>query len=192
MSEWRTLFLKRRSVRRFLPRRPPREILMSLVEAARLAPSAANRQPLEFILADEPEVCKLLFPSLRWAAYISPHGDPPPGQEPTAYIVTLVNTGIREKGYEYDVGAAMMSMTLAAWAEGVAGCWVISVDKAEVRRLLDVPETHLIDSVLALGYPAETPVVEDLNDSVRYWKDPEGRLHVPKRRLDSIVHFNRF
>jgi nitroreductase len=192
MPGLRPFFLDRRSVRRFLDRRPPRDLLVSLVDAARLAPSAANRQPLEFLLVDEPETCALLFPLLRWAAYISPQGNPPPGQEPTAYILTLVNTGIRDKGHEHDVGAAMMSMALAAWSEGLASCWLISVDREGARRLLSVPETHLIDSVLALGYPAETPATVDLTDSVRYWKDGEGRLHVPKRRLAEVLHINRF
>jgi hypothetical protein len=49
-----------------------------------------------------------------------------------------------------------------------------------------------VDSVVALGYPAEEPVVEDLEDSVKYWKDESGRLHVPKRRLQDVIHFNRF
>lgn len=192
MTGLRPLFRNRRSVRRFLDRRPSRELLVSLVDAARLAPSAANRQPLEFLLVDDPKTCALLFPLLRWAAYISPRGDPPPGQEPTAYILTLVNAGIRDKGYEYDVGAAMTTMALAAWSEGLASCWLISVDREGARRLLAVPETHLIDSVLALGYPAETPATVDLTDSVRYWKDDEDRLHVPKRKLESVLHVNRF
>jgi nitroreductase len=186
------LIRKRRSVRQFLPNPVPRELLVGLADAARLAPSAANRQPLEFILVDDPAVCRSLFPHLHWAAYISPAGNPLPGQEPAAYVITLVNTAIRDKGYENDAGAAMMSMILAAWAEGVASCWLISVDRAEVSRLLGIPETHRLDSVLALGYPAETPQVEDLTDSVQYWKDAEGRLHVPKRRLESVVHLNKF
>ncbi|HEX9901854.1 MAG TPA: nitroreductase family protein [Acidobacteriota bacterium] len=186
------LIRKRRSVRQFQPRPVPRDLLMTLAEAARLAPSAANRQPLEFILLDDPAVCGKLFPHLHWAAYISPAGNPQPGQEPAAYVVTLVNTAVRDKGYENDVGAAMMSMIMAAWAEGVASCWLISVDRAEVSRLLDIPETHRLDSVLALGYPAEAPQAEDLTDSVQYWKDAEGRLHVPKRKLDDIVHLNKF
>jgi len=186
------LIRARRSVRQFQAKPVPRELLLRMADAARLAPSAANRQPLEFILVDDPELCRLLFPCLRWAAFISPAGDPRPGQEPAAYVVNLVNTSIRDKGYEYDVGAAMMSMILTAWAEGVASCWLISVDRAEVSRLLGIPETHRLDSVLALGYPAESPQVEDLTDSGQYWKDADGRLHVPKRKLETVVHLNRF
>jgi hypothetical protein len=43
-----------------------------------------------------------------------------------------------------------------------------------------------------LGYPAEQPVTEVLVDSVEYWKDDNGRLHVPKRTLESVIHFNKF
>ena len=186
------LIRARRSVRQFQAKPVPRELLLRLAEAARLAPSAANRQPLEFFLVDDPEVCRLIFPCLRWAGYISPAGDPRPGQEPAAYVLNLVNTSLRDKGYEYDVGAAMMSMILTAWAEGVASCWLISVERAEVSRLLAIPETHRLDSVLALGYPAESPLAEDLTDSVQYWKDADGRLHVPKRKLERVVHLNRF
>ena len=58
--------------------------------------------------------------------------------------------------------------------------------------MLNVPEDYKVDSVLALGYPAEEPITEELKESVKYWKDSKGRLHVPKRRLDDIVHFNGF
>jgi nitroreductase len=186
------LYMRRRSVRQFQAKPVPRELLMRLADSARLAPSAANRQPLEFIILDDPAVCAKVFPHLGWAAYISPAGNPLPGQEPRAYVVTLVNTAVRDKGCEYDVGAAVMSMIMTAWAEGVASCWLISVDRAGVARLLGIPETHRLDSVLALGYPAEFPQVEDLTDSVQYWKDAEGRLHVPKRKLESVVHLNKF
>jgi hypothetical protein len=57
---------------------------------------------------------------------------------------------------------------------------------------LGVPDHYRIDSVLALGYPAEDPAVEVMSDSCRYWKDEAGRLHVPKRPLASIAHLNKF
>ena len=48
--------------------------------------------------------------------------------------------------------------------------------------------THKIDSVLALGYPAEEPEVEESKDSCRYWKEADGTFHVPKRRLKDVLH----
>ena len=186
------LILSRRSVRQFKPDSIPQEILRDVVNSGRLAPSAANRQPLEFMIVDREDKKEQVFPYLKWAGYIAPDGNPKLGQEPQAYIVILVNTAIREKGFEWDSGAAIENMILAAWEKGIGSCWIISMDKERVKKTLGVPDTHKIDSVLALGYPAETPVTEDLVDSVEYWKDNEGCLHVPKRKLSDVIHVNEF
>jgi nitroreductase len=186
------LILSRRSIRQFEPRPIQRQILEKIVSTARLAPSAANLQPLEFIVVDDEALKNELFRCLKWAAYVAPLGDPEPGHEPQAYVVTLVNTQVREKGHEYDVGAAMENMILTALGEGVGSCWLISVDRPRVIELFNIPEPYKVDCVLALGYPAEHPKVEELKDSCRYWKDPDGGFHVPKRKLESVVHFNRF
>ena len=182
----------RRTIRRFKPEPVARELLERLANAGRLAPSAANMQPLEFIVVDEAKLKADVFPCLKWAAYIAPAGNPQPGEEPAAYIVTLANTEVREKMFEYDIGAAMENMILAALAEGVGSCWLLSIDRDRLRALLGIPEQYRVDSVLALGYPAEEPAAEVMGESCRYWKDGEGRLHVPKRALSTILHLNRF
>ncbi len=184
--------LSRRSIRQFKPQSIPRGILEKLVNAARLAPSAANLQPLEFVVVDEEKVRRKIFSCLRWAAYIAPQGNPKPGHEPMAYIIILVNTEIKEKGYEYDVGAAIENMILAAWEQGIGSCWLLSVERDKVQDVLRIPKTHKIDSVLSLGYPDEEPIAETMEDSVKYWKDSTARLHVPKRKLEDIIHFNKF
>ena len=186
------LILSRRSIRQFKPEPVPRDILEKLVNAARLAPSAANLQPLEFIVVDEVELRKQLFPCLKWAAYIAPEGDPKPGHEPVAYIVVLVNLQVRDREYERDVGAAAENMILAAWEEGIGSCWILSVERNNIQKILKIPTNYKIDSVLALGYPDEKPIAEDMKDSLKYWKDKEGCLHVPKRILEDIIHFNIF
>lgn len=186
------LAVERRTIRKFKPAPVPRDLLERLVNAARLAPSAANVQPLEFIVVDDAARKAEVFPSLKWAAYIAPAGDPGPGEEPFAYVVTLVNTKVREKMFEYDVGAAMENMILTALEEGVGACWLLSIDRDVLRAVLGVPEHYRVDSVLALGYPAEDPAAEVMGDSCRYWKDGTGRLHVPKRPLASVAHFDRF
>lgn len=191
MSVWEMIF-RRRTIRRFKPTAVERPILEKLVDAGRLAPSAANLQPLEFIVVDNPEVRRAVFPCLKWAAYIAPKGDPGPGQEPTAYIVTLVNLAVREKTFEYDIGAAMENMILAAMQEGLGSCWLLSVERERLAEILAVPPGYRIDCVLALGHPDEAPVAEESTVSIKYWKDDGGRLHVPKRPLRSVLHINRF
>jgi len=186
------VILSRRSIRQFKPDSLEREALVRIVEAGRLAPSAANLQPLEFMIVDDRDIRARFFPCLKWAAYIAPQGNPRPGQEPAAYVVVLVNTAVREKMFEYDVGAAVENMILIALADGIGSCWLISIDREKAAQILGVPEGFRIDSVLALGRPAESPVVEELKDSAKYWKDDEGRLHVPKRPLARVLHLNKF
>jgi nitroreductase len=192
MKSVHDLIVARRTVRQFKPERVPRALLERVADAGRLAPSAANLQPLEFIIVDEPSLRAEVFPCLKWAAYIAPAGDPAPGHEPTAHVVVLVDTAVRDKMFEYDVGAAQENMILTALAEGVGSCWLLSIDRDELRGILKVPDRYRIDSVLALGYPAESPVAEEYKDSCRYWKGGDGTLHVPKRKRVDILHINGF
>jgi len=186
------LILSRRTVRRFKPHPVERSLLEKVINAGRLAPSAANLQPLEFIAVDDAGMLRAVFPCLRWAAYIAPRGNPRPGEEPMAYIFTLVNLAVREKGFEYDVGAAMENMILAAKEEGVGSCWLLSIEREKLAEILNVPGGYRIDCVLALGYPAESPVAEEFTGSIKYWQDAEGVLHVPKRPFSSVFRLNRF
>jgi len=187
------LILSRRTIRQFKPESIPRDLLTDMMNAARMAPSAANRQPLEFIAVDDPELRNRIFPCVKWAAYIAPEGDPKPGQEPTAYIVNLVDTEVRTSGFEWDMGASIENMILTALERGVGSCWMLSIDRDKIREILNIPSRFKIDSILALGYPAEESVAEKMNgDSVIYWKDDRGVMHVPKRDLNKIAHFNGF
>jgi len=188
----RELILLRRSIRQYQTAPVPDSVLKDIADAGRLAPSAANLQPLEFLIVNDRDVRAEVFSCLKWAAYIQPEGNPKPGREPAAYVIVLVNTKIRDKMYEYDVGAAVENMALAAAGEGLASCWLISIDRPKIQALLGIPEHVRVDSVLALGYPAETSVVETLGDSVRYWKDADGVFHVPKRPLAAVTHHNKY
>lgn len=166
--------------------------MKKLSNAARLAPSAANLQPLEYLVLDSPELLKAIFPYLRWANYITPHGSPPANKRPAAYICILVNKNKEIAGYTpYDVGAAAENIILSAWEEGIGACWIKAIERSKIETLISLPKHLRLDSILALGYRAEMPKVEMLKKSVKYWKDKSGRLHVPKRALSGILHRNR-
>lgn len=162
------------------------------MEAARLAPSGANMQPLEYIIVDEEGLLPQVFSTLKWAGYIAPKGNPPPGEEPAAYIVILINRHRRPQGGEHDAGIAAAYISLVAYEKGLGSCLLGSVDRDRLRQILKVPDHCDIDLVVALGYPNENPVVEELRDSVKYWKDELGVLHVPKRKLADILHHNLY
>jgi nitroreductase len=186
------LIVQRRTIRRFQPRQLSEELLTRMVNAGRLAPSAANLQPLEFLVVTERPQLDRVFATLKWAGYIAPAGDPPEGARPVAYIIVLINTEIRPQHGEVDAAAAMENMILTALGEGVGSCWLGAIDRDQLRALFNIPAKYQINAVLALGYPAESPVLEDMVDSVKYWKDEHGTLHVPKRKISEIIHFNQF
>jgi nitroreductase len=185
------LIISRRSIRQFSPRPVGRAVLEKIVNAGRLAPSASNLQPLLFIAVDDEATRREVFSCARWAGYITPAGNPLPGHEPTAYIIPAVDLRVRRSGFDLDLGAAVENMILAAWSEGIGSCWIGALDVDGVRRAVGFPETHRLTCLLALGYPAETPVIEEFGGSVKYWKDDAGVLHVPKKRLADVLHYNR-
>lgn len=183
------MILKRRTIRRFQKKKVSYEVLEKCVNAARLAPSAANLQPCEYLIVDEEDLLDEVFGTLQWAGYIS-DGSPPASQRPTAYIMVLINQEVKTKAFEHDVGMAVENITLTALEEGVGSCCFGSVDREKLRKALHIPQKYIINLVIALGYPNESPVLEPFENSVKYWKDKKGLLHVPKRKLKDILHRN--
>ena len=193
MDVW-TAIKSRRSIRRFRQEAISTEALLKLAEAARCAPSAANRQPLEFVIVNAEEQTALVFAQLAWAGYVQPRRDPPPAKHPVAYIVVLIDPqkAIAEFG-KVDAAAAIENILLAAQGKGIGSCWLGSINRDELREILEIPDQYDIDSVVALGYPDETPVMEDCKgDSIKYYLDDKDTLHVPKRALRTITHINKF
>lgn len=192
-SAFEELIARRRSVRMFKPQPVERTALAALLEAARLAPSAANRQPLIFIAIDDPQLVRGVFPTLKWAVYLGDKGSPLPGSEPTAYIVIAVRSDLNWPEAVRDVGAAAMTILLGACAFGLGACWLRAIDKPPLARLIGLPDEVEIDSVIALGTPAEAPVVEEMSgDEIKYWRDEAGLHHVPKRAFDQVCFLGRF
>ena len=185
------LIRKRRSIRRFQQRPIQLKELERYVDDARLAPSAANLQPLEYLIVHKSELLDLVFGTLKWAGYIRPLGNPPEKERPVAYVVVLVNTEIKKDKYEKDAGAAVENLILGALADGVGSCWISSVDRNALSEILNIPQNRLISDVIALGYPNEEPVVVE-TAGVEYFKDDQGCLNVPKRPLHSIIHYDRY
>ncbi len=181
------LMQKRRTVRKFAQNPVPREDLLRMVECARLAPSAANIQPLKYLVISSEQLCVKVFELTAWAGYLRGLGTPGEGERPTAYIAVLGDTEIKKTGFELDAGAAAMSIILAAEEQGIASCWIGSVNRKAAYPLLGLDEKYNIIALIALGYPAENPVLEDAADNIKYFKDENGVLHVPKRPLDEII-----
>lgn len=182
--------LKRRTIRRFLQKPIPFDILKELVDAARMAPSGGNLQPWEFIVVDDQRLLEPVFSMLAWAAYLGPNGTPKEGERPVAYIIVLHNKKLKSYTPQADFGAAIENMLLAATDKGIGSCWIGSVQREKLAEILNIPQDFSIEYVVAFGYPAETAIAEPETGSLKYWRDSKGIHHVPKRKLEDVLHHN--
>jgi nitroreductase len=91
--------------------------------------------------------------------------------------------------HHIDTGIAAQTILLGATEKGMGGCMIASADKAAISKLLHLPEAMEINLVIALGYPAEKVVIDEIDDpdDVEYWRDDDGIHHVPKRRLQELI-----
>lgn len=189
MDMLRDLVVRNRSYRRFDETcRVSRETLLELVDLARHTASAANRQPIKYILSADPETNARIFPCLGWAAYLRHWAGPTPGERPAAYIVLLVDESLA-KDWWCDDGIAAQTILLGAVERGLGGCMIGALRHDALRQILHVDAHLRIRLVLALGRPAETVVIEPVppGGDIRYWRDDAGVHHVPKRSLQEVV-----
>ena len=178
-----------RSFRRFYENEPVSlETLKWLVNLSRLSASAANLQPLKYILANEPSQNAAIFSCLAWAGYLKDWPGPVAGERPAAYIVILGDKDITQN-FGCDHGIAAQSILLGAREQGLGGCMIGSITRDRLRELLNIPDKYDILLVLALGKPNEKVVLEEAapGDDIKYWRDVQGVHHVPKRRLADII-----
>ena len=182
---------ERRTVRKFSQEPLTDELLRGLVDAARLASSAGNRQRLRYAVVRTPENVKALFPFTAWAAAVKPRRNPVPGvSAPTAFIVILGKTADSQTPLvQTDCGAAAQTIQLAAWDRGIGCCWMGAIDRAAIHALLGLPEELSVLYVMALGFMAERPVYEDTADPehLDYYLDGNDQLHVPKLSVEALT-----
>lgn len=183
--------LSRRSIRKFKQKNISRSDLEKMVNAARLAPSAANLQPLEFIIIDEKELCSKIFDTTSWAGYIQPKWTPSTDKRPVAYIIILSNDP-KNIWYQRDTSYATANIVLTAEEMGLGSCILCKIDKKQIKKILKIPDEIEVDSLIALGYKSENPVIIDYSDSVKYYRDENNVLHVPKRKLEDILFINKY
>lgn len=156
---------QRRSVRDYEPRTISGEILEDIIDAARLAPSANNIQPWEFVVITKKEALKKIASLTDYGSFIA--------NAAACIIVCCNNT----KYYLEDGSAATENALLAAKAHGVGSCWVAGDKKAyteNIKKFLDIPEDLKVVSIVSLGYAKEEP-------------EPHQ-----KRKLKDILHWERF
>lgn len=162
----------RKSVRAYDSRPIPNEILLRILEAGRLAPSAGNIQPWHFVVVSDVEKRKRLAQA-RYAKFLA---------ESPVVIVGCGDQKASPRWYMIDVTIALEHMVLTAINEGLGTCWIGSFNEDEIREMLKIPENFRVVALLAIGYS-------------RKKFDLAGKLlHFVRRRkkLKKIVSFEEF
>jgi len=181
----------RRTIRKYAQKTVPSELLLKCVDAARLSPSGANRQPLKYVIVNDKELLSDVFHTLRWAGYLPDYG-PSEEEMPQAYIIILLDKTIRES-CGHDAGISAMSISMVAYDAGLGSCILGAVDREKLRKILNVPESFDIVLVVAIGYPVEKPVVDKpRTGDIKYWLDENEVLHVPKREIKEVIQWNKY
>ncbi len=180
--------LSRRSVRKFEDRRVDRKELEDLVEFGRLAPSGMNKQPIEFLVVDRPELEQDVFEHTNWAGALD--WEPDFEERPRAYIFLLINEEINPVTENHDAGLAAGNICLGATGKGLGTCLLGALDKESLEDILGIPGSRKLDLAVAVGYPDQEIEMEDGRQEIDYWLDEVGTLHVPKRPVEKVVHFN--
>lgn len=186
------LILKNRSYRRFDNNyQIETEVLKSLINLARLSPSARNSQALKYVLITNSEDCKTIYPNLNWAGYLTNWHGPIPEERPTAYIIMMQDHQITNEIF-CDDGIALQSILLGAVEKGLGGCIIGSFKKTKIETALSLPSHLEPRYIIALGKPIEEIIIDEItNNRTIYWRDENQRHHVPKRSLEEIIHLTK-
>jgi len=163
------------------------EILLDLIDTARLTPSAANRQPIKYLVSNKKIHNDKIFPCLGWAGYLQEWTGPTTKEQPTAYIILFTDTQFSPH-LSFDPGIVAQTIMLAAAEKGIGACMIASVDKNKLKKIVNLSIEYEILLVIALGKPNESIIIEDVGEdgSIKYWRDEKSNHFVPKRKLQDV------
>jgi nitroreductase len=159
--EFDKVLKKRRSVRRYKANPVPRESVLKVLEAARIAPSAAHRQPWHFIVVEDAEMRAKLAGRQAWAA------------EAPVTVVAFADEEASPSWYSNDVGIAFEHLVLAATDLELGTCWMgLTRRDAEIRKLLRTPKSLKVVAMTPLGVPDEEPAPKERKslDEIVSWE----------------------
>ncbi len=174
MKTFLDLAKSRYSVRNYLDRPVEEEKLEYILEAGRIAPSAANYQPWHFIMIRDPEMRKKIATTYNRAWFL---------QAPVIIILCGDHTlgWKRADGKDHtdiDIAITTDHMTLAAVEMDLGTCWICNFDAAEAGRILELPP-HIEPIVyLPVGYPGTS--------------EDKAARHLIRKGMADIVHWERF
>ena len=154
--ELKEVIRKRQSTRSYLDKPVPDEKLNNILEAARLAPSASNRQPWKFIVVKKHERVQELAEAANGQKFV--------GEAPV--IIAAVATNAEHvmpcgvPSHPVDLAIAVDHMTLAAVDEGLGTCWIGAFSQQRVKEILGIPPEHRVVVLLLIGFPEKEKAVK--------------------------------
>jgi nitroreductase len=145
------LLKRRRSIRKYQSKPVEADKITAVLEAARLGPSAANRQPCHFIVVTQPEARESLRAAYKADWFVS---------APLIVVgcVKPKETWRRGDGQDYwkvDLAIAMQNLVLTATELGLGTCWIAAFDEKAVKKALNIPKEIRVVALTPLGYPDE-------------------------------------
>ncbi len=139
----------RRSIRKYEDKKVENEKIQKVLEAARLAPSAMNRQPYQVYVVSNKEILARINSVCNqdWKA-------------PTmiALVCFPEEAWVRDDGeafWKADAAIVMNQISLAAFTEGLGTCWIAAFKENEVKEILGIDSAYRVPLLSPLGYPAE-------------------------------------
>jgi nitroreductase len=162
MQTFMDVIKERRSVRHYETTPVPDEMLMTVLEAVRWAPSWANTQCWEIIVVKDPAIKQKLQSALP------PKGQPAMAALVEVPVVLAICAKLKSSGYYkgqvttkfgdwfmFDLGIACQNLCLTAHHLGLGTVMVGLFDQDKAKAILNVPEGYELVLLIPLGYPAK-------------------------------------
>lgn len=157
-----TALRKRRSIRSYLNTPIEEEKLNKVLEAARISPTAKNRQEWKFIVVKNEEIKQRLLPAVKGRRFVV--------DAPVIIVACATESSFimpcGQPAYTIDLSIAMSYMILEAQELGLGTCWLGGFFEDQVKEILEIPEYVRIVAMTPLGYPAEKPFARSRKDLV--------------------------
>jgi len=144
---------ERRSVRSYKPEKIPEGDLTAILQAARLAPSARNRQSWKFVITRDEKLREELAYAAREQMFIF--------EAPVVIAAVALDPeyvmGCEVPAYAVDLAIAVDHMTLQAVELGLGTCWIGAFSQDQVKKVLKIPDRYKVVALLPVGYPSTSP-----------------------------------
>lgn len=161
----------KRAIRVFSEDALPRDAIDTILNAGRLAQSAKNMQPWQFIAIQERETLIKLSKMGLFASHLAGAG---------MAVVMLTPPPSERFSILFDAGQAAAYMQLAAWEIGIGSCLATIYEPEKARALLGFPERFQVHIAISFGYPHP-------DENTRRPPRKAGR-----KRFDQIVHWEKW